>query len=159
MLTRMVRRATWAAALLVALLGACADGSPDGLTLSALEGDAILDQDIAGTTNPRTTDMRSGEQPSLTVLMDVTGDWNAVSAALAEAAQATGWTITSVNCVGTGNDVIAKKQIDGAWALLESGAGTRGAGIIIRYDPDQRSPGAFSVSGRCPARLVAAVEP
>jgi hypothetical protein len=159
MLTPMVRRGTWAAALLVALLGACANGSSDGLTLSALEADAILDQTIAGTTNPRTTDTQSGERPSLTVLMDVTGDWNAVSGELAEAARATGWTITSVNCVGTGNDVIAKKQIDGTWALLESGAGTRGAGIIIRYDPDQRSPGAFSVSGRCPTLLVAAAEP
>jgi hypothetical protein len=154
----MVRTGVWHVVLLLAVLGACSGGSSDGLTLSALEHDPILDRDIAGTTNPRTTETRSGDQPGITVLMDVTGDWNAVSAAIAEAARTSGWTITSVNCVGTGNDVIAKKQIDDTWALLESGAGTRGAGIIIRYDPQQRGPGSFSASGPCPAELVAAAE-
>ena len=36
---------------------------------------------------------------------------------------------------GSGNDVIAKKSISGTWVLLEAGAGTRGAGIILRLDP------------------------
>jgi hypothetical protein len=90
--------------------------------------------------------------------MDVTGDWNAVSVRLAEAARATGWTVTAVNCVGTGNDVIAKKRIGGEWFLLESGAGTRGAGIILRYDPQQQAPEGFSASGRCPPELVRAAE-
>lgn len=92
----------------------------------------------------------------MTRLMDVVGDWNEVSVAIARAVRDHGWTVESLNCVGTGNDVIAKKLVDDTWVLLESGAGTRGAGIILRIDPQQVPPGEFTVTGPCPVALVTA---
>ncbi len=146
-----------AAALLLAVLAlSCGSGSEGTLTTEDLRDDPLLGAELAGTANPRIADETSGDRPGVTVLMDVTGDWNAVSVELAEAAQVAGWTITAVNCVGSGNDVIGKKQVDGTWLLLEAGAGTRGAGIIIRYDPEQRAPDAFASFGRCPDALVIA---
>lgn len=93
----------------------------------------------------------------VTQLMEVSGNWEAASVELARTVQAHGWAVESINCVATGNDVIGKKQIGGQWVLLESGAGTRGAGIILRLDPSQQPPGSFGVEGRCPAALLAAV--
>lgn len=136
------------------LIGSC--GSPGGLDLGALEAEPILRFAIPGVADPVTAATQAGERPGVTVLADVTGDWNQVSVEIARAVRAEGWRITAVNCVGTGNDVIAKKQIEETWVLLESGAGTRGAGIILSYDPDQALPAAFAVTGPCPPALVAA---
>lgn len=135
------------------LVAGCSAGS---LTLDNLKDEAILTADIPGMSDRRITEERSGDWPSLTQFGDVAGDWTAASVALANAVRLHGWTVTSVNCVGTGNDVIAKKEIGGTWVLLESGAGTRGAGIILRRDPSQQPPGAFGSEGRCPAALLEA---
>lgn len=117
--------------------------------------ESILQVDIPGTSNGKTSTASSG---TVTKLLDVTGDWTQVSIELAAIVQAEGWTITSLNCVGTGNDVIATKQVGGEWLLLESGAGTRGAGVIVSRDPSQQSPGVLRVTGRCPGELVDAVD-
>jgi hypothetical protein len=88
-----------------------------------------------------------------TRLLDVIGDWNAVSVNIAELAIDEGWTIEAINCVGTGNDVIARKNAGGTWLLLEAGAGTRGAGVIVSVPRDQRAPRSLGESGRCPQAL------
>jgi len=147
---------TLAAASLVLLSTACSAGA-DGLTLAALQEEPILDATIAGLTAKRITEERSGANPMVTQLMEVRGSWEAASVKLAKAVLAHGWTVESINCVGTGNDVIAKKQIEGQWVLLESGAGTRAAGIILRRDPSQQPPKSLKLDDRCPAALIAAV--
>ncbi len=135
---------------------AACGGSGERLDLATLEREPILALPVAGTANQRTVASSGGDRPAVTVLADVTGDWSDVSVALARAVRGEGWTITSVNCVGTGNDVIARKLVAGTWVLLESGAGTRGAGVILRADPDQGDSPPFVASGRCPAALVEA---
>ncbi len=136
------------ALVVAALVSACSGfGAAD-----PLGGESILEVEIPGTAGGRT----SSDGGTITKLFDVIGDWNQVSVDLAGVAQAEGWTITALNCVGTGNDVIAKKQVDGEWLLLESGAGERGAGLILRRDPAQSPPDRLSVTGRCPQALVAA---
>jgi hypothetical protein len=157
--SRRVRRSgAGGPAAVLAGLALVACGSGDGIALDTadLAADSLLTAELPGTANPRTVEANDGGRPSLTVLMDVTGDWEAVSVSLARAARAHGWAITSTRCVGTGNDVIGGKQIAGTWVLLESGAGTRGAGIILRYDPDQSPPGVFSADPNCPRRLTEA---
>lgn len=149
------RRVVVVVAVFWFIVAACAGGD-EGVTLDDLEADPVAIATIPGTTNRRVTDRRSGADPGFTVLMDVPGDWVAVSAALARTALASGWTIESLNCVGSGNDVIGKKSISGTWVLLEAGAGTRGAGIILGLDPADSPPGPFSVSGRCDPGFVAA---
>lgn len=129
--------------LIVALAAGCGGDEQTGR-------DSIFGVDIPGTANPSTS--TSGN--TVTKLFDVTGDWTEVSVVIAETAKREGWRIESVNCVGTGNDVIAKKDDNGTWLLLESGAGERGAGIIVRPDPAQSGPAPFTVSGRCPSQLV-----
>ncbi len=154
---RLSPRRAGAVAMLT-LVAACG-GSGDALDLAALEREPILTVPVAGTANPRTVDSSGGHRPAITVLADVTGDWGDVSVSLAQAVRREGWTITSVDCVGTGNDVIARKLIAGTWVLLESGAGTRGAGVILRVDPDQGDSPPVVASGRCPAALVDAARP
>jgi hypothetical protein len=138
------------------MLASC--GGSGGVTVQDLEAQPILEFPVAGASNVRKAGTEGGSRPAVTVLADVGGDWGAVSVRLARAVLRDGWTITSINCVGTGNDVIAKKRIGETWVLLESGAGTAGAGIILRYDPQQATPSALTVSGVCPPDLVAAAE-
>lgn len=141
------------AMVLAVVFGAC--GSEDPVAVDTVAIDAVLDVPIPGTANPSIS--ASGD--TVTRLFDVTGNWVQVSVDLAEVVQREGWRVQSLNCVGTGNDVIAKKQVDGRWLLLESGAGERGAGIIVRPDPDQTSASHVVVSGDCPEELVDSVAP
>jgi hypothetical protein len=120
-----------------------------------IAGQSILNIEIPGTADGRVSTDADG---SVTKLFDVTGDWEEVSIDIAGIAQDEGWTVSSLNCVGTGNDVIAKNLVDGQWLLLESGAGERGAGVIVSRAPQQVPPGSLTVSGRCPDALVRAVE-
>jgi hypothetical protein len=141
--------------MLVALLVTLAACGSGGVDLDTLEGAPILQADIAGLSAGQITSTTPGERATLTKLYDVSGSWEAASVALADAVQAHGWTIESINCVGTGNDVIARKQIEGTWVLLQSGAGTRGAGLILSID--RTPPAPFTVTGSCqPAFVVAA---
>ena len=142
--------------LLVVVSAACSSGA-DGLTLATLEEEPILDAIIPGMTAKRITHEQGGSSPMVTQLMEVSGSWETASVNLAKAVLGHGWTVESINCVGTGNDVIAKKLIADEWALLESGAGTRAAGIILQLDPSQQPPRSLSVQGRCPAELISAV--
>lgn len=144
----------WHVGLIVLLVGIGACGGAGDVTV--LEAESMLSVSIPGTAGGRTT--TDTDPPRVTRLFDVTGDWNAVSVAIADAAQAAGWTIESVNCVGTGNDVIARKNVDGTWLLLESGAGTRGAGIIVSIASAQRPPKAFQATGSCPRALESAAQ-
>lgn len=144
------------AVLSVLALAACSSGS-DRVTLAILQNESILEASIPGLSGKLISDEQSGSRPTLTQLMDVSGSWEAASVRLAETVAAHGWTVESINCVGTGNDVIAKKLVDGQWILLESGAGTRGAGIILSLDPSQSAPRSLSVEGRCPTALINAV--
>lgn len=141
--------------LLVALLPACTTGVIDRSSDDPIAGQSILGVEIPGTANG---EINTGSDGSVTKLFDVTGDWELVSVEIAEIVQDEGWTVASLNCVGSGNDVIARKLVDGQWLLLESGAGERGAGIIVRRAPRQVAPEALSVTGRCPDALVAAVD-
>ncbi len=122
---------------------------------SELADESIFSATIRGTSD-QSLDAAGGR---VTKLLDVTGDWNEVSVAIAQVAKAEGWSIEAINCVGTGNDVIARKQVEGRWLLLEAGAGTRGAGLIVSVAADQRPPGAFSVTGRCLLALEQAAGP
>ncbi len=140
----------------LALVSASCSSQPAGPTLADLQGESILSARIAGLSNGRLTAERGGPSPMVTQLHDVTGNWEAASVSLAQAVQEHGWGVELINCVGTGNDVIAKKQIEGQWVLLESGTGTRGAGMILRIDPAQQPPEPLAVEGRCPPSLVAA---
>ena len=117
--------------------------------------ESVLQVEIPGTTDRTVT--TSGD--TVTKLFDVAGDWIQVSVDIAHIVQREGWQIESVNCVGTGNDVVAKRNDNGEWLLLESGAGERGAGIIVRPDPAQAPPSPFTVTGRCPVQLVNAANP
>ena len=139
----------WLGVAGLALLAVAAGCAGDVEGLAEL---AILAVDISDTTNGET----SIDGDSVTRLYEVTGDWEQVSIEIARAVKDEGWTITGVACVGTGNDVIAKKYIDDRWVLLEAGAGGRGAGIILRTDPDQTEPTGFSVTGPCARRFVSA---
>jgi len=141
----------------LALLSASCSPRPAGPTLADLRGESILSAQIAGLSNGRLTEERGGSTPMVTQLRDVTGNWATASVSLAQVVQENGWGVELINCVGTGNDVIAKKQIEGHWVLLESGTGTRGAGIILRLDPAQQPPAPLEVEGRCPPSLIAAV--
>lgn len=141
------------AVLTLAAFGACGGT----LDTSALTSEAIFDARIPGTSGGTLTIDAKG--PSATKLFEVTGDWNDVSVEIARLAIEDGWTIEGINCVGTGNDVIARKQVDGRWLLLESGAGTRGAGVIVSVAPEQRSPDTLTETGPCPNALSAAVRP
>ena len=152
----MTVRALLSGVLLIAVSAACSSGS-DGLTPATLEEEPILDAIIPGLTAKRITDERGGPSPMVTQLMEVSGSRETATVNLADAVLAHGWTVESINCVGTGNDVIAKKLIEGEWALLESGAGTRAAGIILQLDPSQQPPRSLSVQGRCLAELISAV--
>ena len=134
-----------ALAWVLAFVSACSGGG-DGV---ALADESILQALVPGTSNSR---IESSSPQQVTRLMDVTGDWNRVSVDLARLAREHGWDVTSVNCVGTGNDVVGYKQVDGEARLLESGAGTRGAGIIVSATNSVGS--GFSSSGRCPLALV-----
>jgi hypothetical protein len=136
--------------MVVIVVAACA-GSTD---TSVLTSEPILDAAIPGTAGGRLT--VDEDEPTATKLFDVIGDWTAVSVAIAELVQAEGWTIERINCVGTGNDVIARKQANDTWLLLESGAGTAGAGLILTVAPEQRPPADFRSTGPCPQSLIAA---
>ena len=125
--------------LLTLLLTLAACGGT-GVDLNTLENAPILEANIAGLSGGEITDRTAGERATLTKLYEVSGSWEAASVALADAVQAHGWTIESINCVGTGNDVIAKKQIEGTWVLLESGAGAGGAGLILSIDAEPPMP-------------------
>ena len=140
----------------LALVSASCSSQPAGPTLADLRGESILSARITGLGDGRFTDERAGPSPMVTQLRAVTGSWEAGSVSLAQAVQEHGWGVELINCVGTGNDVIAKKQIEGQWVLLESGTGTRGAGLILRIDPVQQPPEPLAVEGRCPPSLVAA---
>jgi hypothetical protein len=137
------------ALVLMLLLGACSGDGP------ALADESILSANIPGTSETSFDD--NGDQ--VTKLFDVSGDWVEVSIAIAEIVRDHGWSIEGINCVGTGNDVLARKQVDGRWLQLDSGAGTRGAGLIVSVAPDQRAPRPFTVTGRCPRTLEAAAAP
>ena len=139
--------------VLVTWLTGCG-GESDGTSL--LEDSSILVAEIPGLSAGRISDRQTGDRASVTKLYDVSGSWEAASVALADAVQAHGWTIESINCVGTGNDVIAKKQIEGTWVLLQSGAGTRGAGLILSID--RTPPAPFTVTGSCQAAFVVAAQ-
>jgi hypothetical protein len=116
---------------------------------TSLADEGILAAAVPGTANSR---IDSQTDSRVVRLMDVTGDWNQVSVDIARLARQHGWNITSVNCVGTGNDVIAYKEAgDEVW-LLESGAGTRGAGLIVSVVGSAAS--GFTVGGRCPLSLI-----
>jgi hypothetical protein len=140
--------------LLVALLLALTACGGGGVDLDTLESAPILEANIAGLSAGEITNRTPGERATITKLYEVSGSWEAASVALAEAVQAHGWTIESINCVGTGNDVIAKKQIEGTWVLLESGAGARGAGLILTID--RTPPAPFTVTGSCQPAFVKA---
>jgi hypothetical protein len=140
-------RRTWLPAVVLLLLAAGCGGDR-----VAIADESILTRSIAGTSGGA-IDVRGDR---VTKLLEVVGDWNDVSVRIAEIAIEEGWTIESINCVGTGNDVIARKNVDGTWLLLESGAGTRGAGLIVSIAADQRGPRAFTDSGRCPQALLEA---
>lgn len=142
--------------LLVALLVTLAACGSGGVDLDTLENAPILEANIAGLSGGRITERTPGERATLTKLYEVSGSWEAASVALADAVQAHGWTIESVNCVGTGNDVIAKKQIEGTWVLLQSGAGARGAGLILTIDGTP--PNSFTVTGSCQPAFVKAAQ-
>ncbi len=143
--------------MLMFIAVACSSGG-DALTLDDLEKESILEANIPGLSGKRIAEERSGADPRLTQLMDVAGSWEEASVKLAEAVQAHGWTVESINCVGTGNDVIATKLVGGQWVLLESGAGTRAAGIILRLHPTQRPPGDEpDLDNRCPRALIDAL--
>ncbi|MDH3606252.1 MAG: hypothetical protein OER12_04585 [Acidimicrobiia bacterium] len=145
-------------AIVGGLVAGCSNGGgADRLTLDDLKSESILGADIPGFAGRQVTDEQGGDNPTITQLMTVTGDWNTASVDLANAVQLRGWTVESINCVGTGNDVIAKKLVGDEWALLESGAGTRGAGIILRRHPNQSPAGEVEIDSRCPPSLIAAV--
>ena len=139
---------------LVALLLTLAACGGSGVDLDTLENAPILEANIAGLSGGQITNPTAGERATLTKLYEVSGSWEEASVALAEAVQAHGWTIESINCVGTGNDVIAKKQIEGTWLLLESGAGAGGAGLILSIDSTPPAP--FTVTGPCQPAFVKA---
>ena len=124
-----------------------------GSTERAISRESILQVPIPGTAAASTS--TSGD--TVTRLLDVTGSWVQVSVDLSLTVQREGWQVDSLNCVGTGNDVIAKKRVSDRWLLLESGAGERGAGIIVRPDPGQLPPGELVVTGNCPRALVDSV--
>ena len=145
------------AAVFLLAVSACSPTEEEGVTLASLRSESILDAAIPGLSAKRITEEQSGTRPKLTQLMDVTGSWETASVKIAEAVQIHGWTVESINCVGTGNDVIAKKLSEGQWMLLESGAGSRAAGIILSLDPGQRAPSPLTVDGRCPQALINAV--
>ncbi len=129
---------------------ACADSSA-ATDLAALP---VMSAPVAGTTN---SFVETNPDGKVFRQMDVTGEWNAVSASIADVVQAHGWTIESINCVGTGNDVISRKQVDGRWILMEAGAGETIAGMILSVPTDQRPARTpLEVTGRCPQVLVAA---
>ena len=158
--SRVVDRSGWslvAGAALVVALAACTSGVVDRSPErdGPIAGQSILSVDIPGTADGQVSTAADG---SVTKLFDVTGDWEEVSIGIAGIAQDEGWTVSSLNCVGTGNDVIAKKLVDGQWLLLESGAGERGAGVIVSLAPQQVPPGTLTVTGRCPDALVRAVD-
>ncbi len=140
---------------LAMMLAACA-GNNAGL--DTLEADPLLQADVEGLSAGRITNRTAGERATITKLYEVSGSWEAASVALADAVQAHGWTIESINCVGTGNDVIAKRQIAGTWVLLESGAGTRGAGLILSIDQTKRPPAPSTVIGSCQPALIDAAQ-
>ena len=138
-------------ALLMAItLAACGSES---LELSALENSPILQAEIPGFSGGRATERTAG---SITKLFDVAGSWEDASVALAKAVKAHGWLVESINCVGTGNDVIARRQINGTWVLLESGAGAGGAGMILSIGSNPGSPSSLEVTGSCPQALIEA---
>jgi len=139
--------------VLVTWLTGCG-GESDGTSL--LEDSSILVAEIPGLSAGRISDRQTGDRASVTKLYDVSGSWEEASVALADAVRAHGWTIESINCVGSGNDVIAKRRIGDSWVLLQSGAGARGAGIILSIDPNQLPPAPFTVTGSCSQALVGA---
>ncbi len=142
----------------ITLIAAACTAGGDALTLTDLENESILAASIPGLSGKRITEERAGSNPGLTQLMNVSGSWEAASVNLAQAVQAHGWTVESINCVGTGNDVIATKLVKGQWVLLESGAGTRAAGIILGIHPNQNPPdGDPDIDNRCAAALINAV--
>ena len=143
--------------LLAVLLIALTACGGSGVDLDTLENAPILEANIAGLSGGEITNRTAGERATLTKLYEVSGSWEAASVALADAVQAHGWTIESINCVGTGNDVIAKKQIEGTWVLLESGAGAGGAGLIFSIDAEAPAP--FTVTGSCQPAFVKAAQP
>lgn len=141
-----------AIAALAMTAGACGTRSAGDGTIAS---ESILRVAIPGTSGGSTSTASDG---TVTKLFDVMGDWSLVSVELARIVQREGWTITAVNCVGTGNDVIAQKRVAGEWLKLESGAGGRGAGIIVSRDRSQRPASPLSVTGRCPRALVDVAE-
>ena len=152
--SKEVRIAFRTVAFALLLAAAACSGGDDGITLDQLRAEPILSVDLSGADTGRVADEQGGADPMVMVLFDVAADWRDVAVDLADRVGAAGWTVETVNCVATGYDVIARKEIAGEWVLLESGAGTRGAGIILRRDPAQRAPRAFSVTGSCPADLA-----
>lgn len=147
--TTLRRMAIATLATITAACGALSAGD------EIIGSESILQVAIPGTSGGSTTLASDG---TATKLFDVTGDWSLVSVELARIVQREGWTITALNCVGTGNDVIAQKQVAGEWLKLESGAGVRGAGIIVSRDASQDPPSRLSVTGRCPQALVDVAE-
>lgn len=137
--------------LLAVALVSCRGGEPSP---ASLEDAPILHAAIEGLSAGRVTQETEGDRASITKLYEVAGSWEAASVELAKAVRVHGWQIESINCVGTGNDVIAKRKVNGTWILLESGAGTRGAGIILSVAAGQNPPAPFSVSGSCSPSLL-----
>lgn len=116
--------------------------------------ESILTVPIPNTSNDR--QLTEGDR-QVTRLLDVDGDWEAVSVAMVDIVEAEGWSVFRLNCVGSGNDIIAKKWVREQWLLVEAGAGGRGAGVIVSIPDDQSPPGSLVVMGNCPAELVEAV--
>jgi hypothetical protein len=121
-----------------------------------LESEPILHIDIPGWSGGEITERSGGASPSITKLYDATGSWESASVALAETVRGLGWRIQSINCVGTGNDVIALHQVGDEWILLESGVGTRGAGMILSITSERPTSSSLQVSGSCALEFVAA---
>ncbi len=145
-------RVAWSVASTLTLMLASCAGSDVGV--AALAAEPLLEAPIPGWVGGRIVEQTEGERPSITKLFEVDGAWEAASVALALAVREHGWEIERINCVGTGNDVIARKQVDGTWLLLESGAGSKAAGMIVSIDDDQGATEGLSVGGRCPPELV-----
>ncbi len=141
-----------AAATAAALLAGCG-GGPEPVALGDLP---VLTALWPGTGPPERTEDAADR---LVELRPLYGSFDKASVELATMVRAQGWQVTQVRCVGSGNDVIAVREVaDGAWVLLEAGAGERGAGMILtRLDGPPTVPAEVPVEGDCPAALVAAV--
>ncbi len=137
-------------------LASCGGGGAD---VDALQSRPILEAVVPGFVDGYISEISDGDDPSVTKLYEVDGSWESASVALAGVVRQYGWQIERINCVGTGNDVIARREVEGTWLLLQSGTGTRGAGMILSVDADQGPTAALTVGGSCPQALIDAAQP